>query len=47
MLYHYQNYIPGDEGSFAMDLKQEWEIQETQDSDEEFSHRNPNEEFAF
>ena len=47
MLYHYQNYIPGDEGSFAMDLKQEWEILETQDSDEEFSHRSPNEEFAF
>lgn len=30
-----------------MKLQQEWEILETQDSDEEFAHRNPSEEFAF
>ena len=30
-----------------MELMREWEILETQDSDEEFAHRNPSEEFAF
>ena len=32
---------------FTMELMREWEILETQDSDEEFAHRSPNEEFAF